>query len=331
MGSYPSSFHDRNRWIQAHRDRRNSVDENVPYAHLIESELGPRGVLTDVVTLFLTNRECPWKCFMCDLWKNTLEKEVSQGAIPNQIESAFKQLQVSREDSIRARSQIKLYNSGSFFDPKAIPPSDYGAIAGLIQGFGNVIVESHPRLIGVRCQEWKERLSSPLEVAMGLETANPHALKLLNKGFLLDDFRRACERLQGQGIEIRVFLLVNGPFIRVEEQEEWLTRSVQLADSAGASAICLIPTRQDSGAMREVLLSEEMRPTSLGQLERALDFGIETSTARVFADLWDLEQFSRCDRCLDARRNRLDQMNRKQIVLTPVECSCCHGDSEQVL
>ena len=77
--------------------------------------------MVDVATLFLTNRECPYRCLMCDLWKNTLTETVPIGAIPAQIDYALGQLPPAR--------QIKLYNSGSFFDPHAIPPQDHPAIA----------------------------------------------------------------------------------------------------------------------------------------------------------------------------------------------------------
>jgi len=66
-----------------------------------------------VATIFLTNRECPWRCVMCDLWKNTLIDSVPLGAIPSQIDYALARLPAAR--------QIKLYNSGSFFDTQAIP------------------------------------------------------------------------------------------------------------------------------------------------------------------------------------------------------------------
>ena len=59
---------------------------------------------------------------MCDLWKHTLTETVPNGAIPAQIEYALEQLQAKP-------TQVKLYNSGSFFDPAAIPPGDYPAIA----------------------------------------------------------------------------------------------------------------------------------------------------------------------------------------------------------
>ncbi len=58
---------------------------------------------------------------MCDLWRNTLTETVPRGAIPQQIDYALAQLPAAR--------QIKLYNSGSFFDKQAIPPEDYEAIA----------------------------------------------------------------------------------------------------------------------------------------------------------------------------------------------------------
>ena len=78
---------------------------------------------------------------MCDLWKNTLTHTVPPGAIPNQIDFAVSHLDVWPD-------QVKLYNSGSFFDAAAIPPADYSAIAQRVAFAEHVIVESHPRLVG---------------------------------------------------------------------------------------------------------------------------------------------------------------------------------------
>jgi uncharacterized Fe-S cluster-containing MiaB family protein len=43
---------------------------------------------------------------------------------------------------------MKLFNAGSFFDPRAVPESDYGQIAALVAGLERVIVASHPTLVG---------------------------------------------------------------------------------------------------------------------------------------------------------------------------------------
>ena len=150
---------------------------------------------------------------MCDLWKNTLTESVPQGAIPAQIDYALARLEPARH--------IKLYNSGSFFDPRAIPVEDYPAIAERVADFERVIVECHPALIGEKigenCFRFKEILSGPLEVAMGLETAHPAILEKLNKRMTTDQFAAAAARLREHGIDLRVFILVKPPFMREDE------------------------------------------------------------------------------------------------------------------
>ena len=323
LPEYPATFRDRNRWIVARRGQRNEVDPSIPYACLREQERDAKGELSEVATVFLTNRECPWKCFMCDLWQNTLERSVGQGDIPKQIDRAFESLALPTSVEERQAFQVKLYNSGSYFDPKAVPPEDDPAVAERVKGFSRVIVESHPRLIGERCLRFHERLEPSLEVAMGLETACPEALRSLNKGFELDDFRRSCGLLRREGISIRVFLLVNGPFVAADQQREWTRASVMWAADAGAEVICLIPTRQESGALATLSQRPGMVKTTLEQLEAAMDDALVSVESRVFADLWDLEQFSDCSICLSARRERLIEMNHRQVVLERVRCPAC--------
>src|SRR4051812_32596245 len=129
--------------IIAARGPKNSVDPRRPYAFLVEDERSASGEIVPIATLFLTNRECPFRCLMCDLWQNTTDESVPLGAIPTQIDFALPQLPPAR--------QIKLYNSGNFFDPQAIPPEDHRAIIERVRRFENVIVENHPRLTDDRC------------------------------------------------------------------------------------------------------------------------------------------------------------------------------------
>src|SRR6266511_2470105 len=137
MSLYPERAVERDQWIVARRPLRNPVDPRRPHAFLLEEERAESGEVVSVATIFLTNRECPWRCLMCDLWKSTLTETVPIGAIPAQIDHALAQLvdadvssqHVSGESSRvltnAATRQIKIYNSGSFFDPRAIPPGDY--------------------------------------------------------------------------------------------------------------------------------------------------------------------------------------------------------------
>ena len=91
---YPDRPSDRTRWIESFRGLKNQVSADVPYAAIVEEELGPDLTLWPTATLFLTNRECPFRCLMCDLWKNTLDETISEGAIPTQIDRGLATLAV---------------------------------------------------------------------------------------------------------------------------------------------------------------------------------------------------------------------------------------------
>lgn len=290
--------------ILALRPPRNAVSADRPYAWLVEPEPGAGGGIVDVATLFLTNRECPYRCLMCDLWKNTLETSVAPGQIPEQIRWALAQLPPAR--------YLKLYNAGSFFDVKAIPPADYPAIAQLAAPFERVIVECHPRLVGRRTWEFRDLLGGDLEVALGLETVHPEVLPRLNKGMTLDDFAGAVRALRAEGVHVRAFILVRPPFLSDAEGLEWARRSLDFAFSLGVECCSLIPTRAGNGAMEELARRELFAPPSLETLEAALEYGLSLPAGRVLLDLWNIEKVSPDAPERAARVARLARMNLSQ-------------------
>jgi hypothetical protein len=254
---------------------------------------------------------------MCDLWRNTLTESVPAGAIPLQIDYALQRLGAAR--------QIKLYNSGSFFDPKAISPEDFAPIAKRVAGFERVIVECHPALVGKACMEFSALIAGRLEIAMGLETAHPEILQRLNKRMSLEQFERAAHVLRNNGIDLRVFILVQPPFMREEEAMEWAVRSLEFAFGCGATAATLIPTRDGNGALEELAGAGLFSSPKLMTLEAAMASGIAMGKGRVFADLWDLKKTASCKVCAEARITRLHAMNLRQCVLPAVQCEDCGG------
>lgn len=313
--AYPDNARDRDRWVLSRRPERNAVDSSRPYAFIAEKERAQSGEVISVATIFLTNRECPWRCLMCDLWRNTLTESVPPGAIPAQIDVALGSLPPAR--------QLKLYNSGSFFDPRAVPPEDFPAIAQRVRSFERVIVECHPALIGDSTLRFRDLLNGKLEVAMGLETAHPEVLARLNKRMTLDQFARAAEFLRGHDIALRVFILVKPPFLEEAEALEWARRSLDFAFDCGATVASLIPTRFGNGALEALAKQGEFSPPRLATLEEAAAYGVGLKRGRVFADLWDLEKFSDCAACFCARRERLERMNLTQQTEPRVICSHC--------
>lgn len=315
---YPADPNLRTEWIVAQRLARTQLDPNRPYAFFVENERSADGEIVSIATIFLTNRECPWRCVMCDLWKNTLIESVAPGAIPRQIEYALHRLPPA--------NQIKLYNSGSFFDAKAIPPEDHPAIANLVRHFDRIIVECHPALVGDRCFAFHDMLGKPLEVAMGLETAHPQVLEKLNKRMTIEQFSAAADKLRTHEIDLRVFLLVQPPFMRPEETLQWTQRSLDIAFDCGATAASLIPTRKGNGVMEALAQIGEFVPPTLAMLEAAVEYGLDLKRGRVFADLWDLRQNTlQCKICWPARIERLQTMNLTQEEPSPIACRACGG------
>lgn len=315
LAPYPAAAVERDQWILAQRAQRNALDPFRPYAFFCEDECDASGDIQPVATVFLTNRECPWRCAMCDLWKNTLTESVPIGAIPTQIDYALNQLPTARA--------IKLYNSGSFFDPRAIPVEDYPAIAQRMNNFDRVIVECHPALVSERCVAFRDLIGGKLEVAMGLETAHPAVLEKLNKRMTLDQFSKAASFLRRYDIDLRVFILVQPPFMRPNEALHWAERSLDFAFDCGATAASLIPTRGGNGAMESLASLGDFTPPSLACVEDALRYGLVIERGRVFVDLWDLHRGAGCAHCYEPRIARLHAMNLEQKVLDPVTCDLC--------
>jgi radical SAM enzyme (TIGR01210 family) len=338
---YPAGRAARDRFVLARRGPRVAVDPWAAPRVVVDPEPEGRGGVVDVATLFLTGRECPWRCVMCDLWRHTIEGDTPPGAIPHQI-----RLGLARGSA----RHLKLYNAGSFFDPKAVPPADDPAIAAAVAGMERVTVEAHPRLIGDRTWRFRDLLarargegqpagrSGPaLEVAIGLETAHPDAFARLNKGCTVDEVAAAGAALAAHGVGLRVFLLVHPPFVPLAERTSWLRRSIDVALDAGASLIALIPTRGDppdvegAGVMAALAAQGDFVPPSLGDLEDAATEAVRHAAgrARIIADLWDLAAFARCAACLEARRARLLRLNLEQRAPTAadggggVSCAAC--------
>lgn len=316
---YPDDAAERDRWIISRRGPREPVDAGRPYAFLVEEERFANGEIGGVATIFLTNRECLRHCAMCDLWRNTLMDIVPRGAIPTQIKYALDRLPTAR--------QVKLYNSGSFFDQGAIPPEDYGAIAALVSSFERVIVECHPALIGKTYSQFRSLCSSQLEVAMGLETAHPHVLAKLNKRMTLDQYGAAADRLRSDGVALRSFVLVQPPFMRGDESLEWACKSIDFAFDCSATAITLLPTRAGNGAVDAFAAMGLFVPPTLRTVEEALAYGIALGRGRVFVDLWDIDRVASCPHCRTTRVERLKQMNLLQVLPEGIACETCGGAS----
>ena len=290
---YPATAAERDRFIFDLRGPRPRHDPWRYQRLSVDDEITERGGVARIGTVFLTGRECPWRCAMCDLWRYTTREDTPPGAIPAQIEAARR----NWNDTGESISRIKLYNASNFFDPRAVPDADYTGIAAQLLGLEQAVVETHPSLVGDRVDRFRDCLGRvALEVAMGLETVHPAALDALNKRMTVDDFARAAADLTRRGISLRVFLLISPPFIPADEQDRWLLKSVAFAEECGASVISLIPARAGNGAMEALAAQQLFRAPTADDVLRSFDFVIanrspkpSASSPRVLLDPWSHE------------------------------------------
>jgi hypothetical protein len=306
------------KWILDQRPTKNVMDAQRAYGAFVEAEFGPGGRLQAVATVLLTNRECPLRCVMCDLWKNTLDHSTPAEAIPEQIDDALATLPPAEV--------IKLYNAGNFFDTKAIPTSDWQRIASAVCSFERVIVEAHPAFIGAAALRWRDMISGQLEIAIGLETVHADVLARLNKSMTVDDFQQSVSFCRDHDIDVRCFILLRPPWLDEDEGLTWACRSIDAAFDAGVQCCVIVPTRGGNGAMDALAQSGDFTPPRLQSLEAAVAHGLRQHRGRIFADLWDAKQFVRCP-CDRDRIDALQRMNDAQVITLSPACSTCDHET----
>lgn len=328
-------------WIESLRPEKNRVDEYVPYATLIEPERTAGGTVENTGTIFLVNQECPFRCLMCDLWKNTTDQPVSAKKLVHQIEYALEKFTHELSllspgrfgDASKPLRSLKLYNSGNFFDRQAIPPAAHQPILDRLKPHSrliaveHLIIENHPKLIGEQVLVFGNQWGRGLEIAMGLETIHPEILPQLNKSMTLDDFARATGYLLTHGIQVRAFVLLKPPFLGESESLDWALRAIEWAFSIGVNCCAIIPVRTGNGALDRLEKLGHFSEPPFNLLESAMDEGlrIRKNGQRLFVDLWDAHRFKHCPTCLDQRIQRLNRINLSQEPETPVACPDCSG------
>ena len=296
--------------ILAARGERGEVNPWEPAHFLTELEFSRHRRLEPVSTLFLTGRECVFRCLMCDLWKHTTIKPTPIGAIPAQLDRALSQLPPA--------PHIKLYNSSNFFDSTAIPTADWPAIASRVRHFQTIVVENHPRLVSDRCGEFQQLCGTQLEVALGLETSHAATLEKLNKQMTIRDFEEACRVLRRQQILIRVFVLLKPPDTTEREAIDRALDSVRLAFDCGADVCSVIPVRPGNGIMDHLQSLGSFTPPCLSSLTKVLETALSWQRGRVFADLWDADRFADSPVVAEAQITHLLCLNHTQSVTPTV-------------
>lgn len=307
------------RRIKRLRPPKPRVDPWTAHGSLLEPERRADGVIERALTVFLAGAECPFTCSFCDLWRWTVDGPTPPGALPAQLRRALQAVEPPRPD------RLKLYNASNFFDRRAVPAADLPAIVELAAPFAHLTVESHANTVGPLTLELAHRFPGRLEVAVGLETIHPVAVRYLNKRMELTRFDRAAGFLADHDMDLRAFVLLGAPYVETEASVEWAVRTAEYAAARGATRISLIPVRGGNGELdRLAALGRFVLPT-LAQLEAALEHASSLAGTAVAADLWDVDRLPACAGCRPRRLDRLRRLNLTGKPEPPITCSACRA------
>jgi radical SAM enzyme (TIGR01210 family) len=189
------------------------------------------GGILDSLTVILHTRGCAYaRCLMCG-YRNERHPSADEEACIQDLEAQIRWVE-SRfpTDSYR---MMKLYTSGSFFDPEEVPPRARHSIARFAKG-KIVIVETRPEYVtaeavggfisGIDDGSGESRVF----VAIGLETADDRIReKSIRKGFSFDDFRCAADTAHAVGAGVKTYLLQKPLFLTEKESITDMNESIR--------------------------------------------------------------------------------------------------------
>jgi len=175
----------------------------------------------ECLTIIFQSGGCSWsKCRMCS-YRHERYASRDCHALLSHLRAQL--VWVMREHKPEDYRMVKIFTSGSFFDPAEVPPEFLSDAAVAFRG-KLVIAETRPEFIkegglelfirGIDDGSWK----IPLYCAIGLETSNDLIRdKCINKGFRFADFTHAVSTARKSGAGIKAYLLFKPLFLTENE------------------------------------------------------------------------------------------------------------------
>ena len=179
------------------------------------------GKTLECLTIIFESGGCSWaKCLMCS-YRFERYKTKSCDELARYLSGQL--AWVRSQFSLDEFSMIKIFTSGSFFDPNEVPLAFQEEVAKTFRG-KIVIAETRPEFVSrstiehFRAELDNGTYTTPLYCAIGLETtSDPIRHKCINKGFTYADFTKAAEIAHKAGAGVKAYLLFKPLFLTEAE------------------------------------------------------------------------------------------------------------------
>lgn len=186
--------------------------------------------ILDTLTIIFKTAGCSWnRCRMCG-YRHERYPKVSEAELNERMMRQLAWVKANYADG--EYQMVKIFTSGSFFDPDEVPAAFRTAVAEAFSG-KLVIAETRPEYVNAGIlEEFMDALDggefkTPLYVAVGLETTNDYIReKCIDKGFSFADFRRAAAEARSVGAGVKGYLLMKPLFLTEREAIDDMLTSI---------------------------------------------------------------------------------------------------------
>ena len=188
--------------------------------------------LLECLTIIFRSGGCSWsQCRMCSYRHERYEIRQSPEDLADHLRAQLAWV----NDQYRSGEyqMVKIFTSGSFFDPEEVPPEFIRDVAAAFSG-KVLIVETRPEFVDEDiCRNLIEVIDDgqwkiPLYCAIGLETSSDTIReKSINKGFIFKDFIGASARAHTAGAGVKAYLLFKPLFLTEGEAVADMASSIR--------------------------------------------------------------------------------------------------------
>jgi radical SAM enzyme (TIGR01210 family) len=211
-----------------------------------------------VVTVVIPTRGCSWAlsedggCSVCGYVNDSSrDKSIPSEQIITKIKNLLNQANPNKP------IELKLFNSGSFFDERDVPRNLRLEIIDLVKKNPNIFklsVESRPRFILNNLnivKETKKLLENILlEIGIGLESSNNVILKdCWNKGSTFEEYDRSVKTLRSLEMLIKSYILIKPPFLTEVEAINDAVSTAYDAINVGTDVLSFNPCTVQNGTL----------------------------------------------------------------------------------
>lgn len=277
--------------------------------------------------LILKTRGCYWAdlkgCSMCGYAKDTLGRSATPGELAQQLADAV--------DRYRGEPYVKVYTSGSFLDDREVDPESRRTILGAFAGKARrFLFETLPEFpTPETLTPLAEVFPGEIEVALGLESANPDVLaRLINKGSSPQEYFDAGDRVRAAGMKAKAYLLLKPPYLGEGESIADVVASVEAAREH-FDTMSINPVHIQNGTVVEWLYHRRRyRPPWLWSVVDAMVQGAERRGASRLVSFPTAGGLARgphncgkCDRAVLAAIQRAS-LSQEFARLKDLDCAC---------